>query len=654
MTPMTRLAEALHITFQFWQDGLWRDIDPSCLSETGLRAELPEGRFEADFTPEADGAVAYELRIAAPPPSKLRMTLAPRETSNAPFHLIPCCLYGDNNADVVRPGEFPLLTDRFPGVRFCAPTWEFRADRAAAPVSLLCAEGAVYGASIDPYAQAADGAPMRCGVFAELPDRFGVTLGYTNRPVTFVVKQIDGQTVGDSACAARVSGRLYAFEGTDRTAAHRIIRAEYARRRDLPRYARTFRAAADGLFDTFVGLNWDSERGEYTNRCCRPRDWTTLRPWRSVTEIGWTGGAVLALPMLMYSRLTPGFSPERWRGAMDAEAQLNRICGRYNAASGMLFDLMTPNAEGSDVNGWWTGYGLVKDCHCAYNSGTAVYCLLYAVDFLKARGETPPALWLDTARQVVGTACDLQREDGAFGYTYALDRRAVLDWEGFAGCWFAAAAALLYRLTREERWRICAKRALEYYGQYVRALNCWGAPMDTWKAADQEGNLAFIRACRILWEETRDADVLAWFQLGAEYEYLWRYGYRTRPEHAPIREGWSACGGSVTSVSNPHIHPMGALINGDLYALSEITGDDYHRQRAEDGTAWLMQTLELYPEQTGYGQYGVVSERWCPSDGLLTERYADGGAYSSWFSYNLWAAANALQAVCERIAAGEK
>lgn len=43
-----------------------------------------------------------------------------------------------------------------------------------------------------------------------------------------------------------------------------------------------------------------------------------------------------------------------------------------------------------------------------------------------------------------------------------------------------------------------------------------------------------------------------------------------------------------------------------------------------------------------------MSERWCPSDGLTEERYSDGRGYSSWFSYNLWAAANVMEAVAER------
>ncbi|MFR9233326.1 MAG: hypothetical protein ACLVLH_10100 [Eisenbergiella massiliensis] len=36
-------------------------------------------------------------------------------------------------------------------------------------------------------------------------------------------------------------------------------------------------------------------------------------------------------------------------------------------------------------------------------------------------------------------------------------------------------------------------------------------------------------------------------------------------------------------------------------------------------------------------------ERWCPSDGLVTERYSDGTPYSSWFTYNMWSAANILR-----------
>ena len=80
---------------------------------------------------------------------------------------------------------------------------------------------------------------------------------------------------------------------------------------------------------------------------------------------------------------------------------------------------------------------------------------------------------------------------------------------------------------------------------------------------------------------------------------------------------------------NTHIHPMGVVATDDLEYLAEQSGDAYHQSRADDGIAWLMNTMELYPETMGYGRYGVLSERTCPSDGLLAEVYYDDNAPAS-------------------------
>ena len=615
----------MELSLAVYQDGIWTDLGKA----ENTVYPVNGGQVMLRLFP-GEEETRYELEAESTCPVRVRLKI-----HGTGFPLIPGCMFGDNGADRVKRGEYPLLTDKW-HERFCAPLWEFRADRAAMPAALLIRDGEVLGISVDPYTD--EGA--KNGVFASL-DGVGISLGYTDDPCQFIDKTVNGQMLGESICHGCARGRIYRLSGNERMAAE-IIRREYVRRRDLPVYGKSLREAADALFSTFVDLNWDGE--EYTNRCCRLPDWTTLRPWRQVTEIGWTGGAVLALPMLMYEEIT---GRHDYHGARSAREQLDRICACYHPESGMLWDLTVPSAGGSRVNGWWTGYGLLRDCHCAYLSGTAVYSLLYAVDFLKRHGKEAPEAWLETARRVLETAMDLQREDGAMGYTFAVDRREVLDYDGFAGCWFVTGLVLLYGLTGERRCREAALRGMQYYAGFIRGLSAWGSPMDTWKAVDQEGNLAFVRAASLLWDLEKSDQAAEWLEIGAEYEYFWRFGYRTRPEHVPIREGWSACGGSITSVSNPHIHPMGVLITRDLKKLGEITGRKEHAMRSEDGLAWLMQTLELYPEKTGYGQYGVLSERWCPSDGLVTERYSDGRPYSSWFSYNLWAAADALMCLCE-------
>src|SRR5439155_9146116 len=163
------------------------------------------------------------------------------------------------------------------------------------------------------------------------------------------------------------------------------------------------------------------------------------------------------------------------------------------------------------------------------------------------------------------------------------------DWEGFGGCWFAAALPIAWKLTGKDRYRESARRALEYYSKFVRDLACWGTPMDTYKSIDSEGNLAFIRAARLMHQFTGEAKYLKMLKDGANYEYLWRYGFRTRPQCPPLKGSeWNSCGGSITSVSNPHVHPMSVVVNGDLEYLANASHDEYHRQRADEGMAWLM------------------------------------------------------------------
>lgn len=317
---------------------------------------------------------------------------------------------------------------------------------------------------------------------------------------------------------------------------------------------------------------------------------------------------------------------------MSGEQLFDRIADAYNENSGLLNDLMAPNAAGSQVNGWWTGYGLVKDCHCAYTVGSAVHYLTKTMDYLHQNGKPCPAKWMDAAQKVLHTVMDLQRADGAFGYTYSTQERKVLDWSGFAGCWFAPALVYLYRLTGEERCLHSAEKALDYYHTFVKDLNCYGTPMDTWKAVDEEGNLAFMRGSRLLYEQTGKAEFLQYMKDSAGYEFLWRYGYKTYPEHTPLNQGWSACGGAVTSVSNPHIHPMGVIIDTDLRYLARVTGDGYYASRAADSAAWMLQCLELYPAATGYGRYGICRNAGAPAMGwmwsasVMADRSAAGSA----------------------------
>jgi hypothetical protein len=94
---------------------------------------------------------------------------------------------------------------------------------------------------------------------------------------------------------------------------------------------------------------------------------------------------------------------------------------------------------------------------------------------------------------------------------------------------------------------------------------------------------------------------------------------------------------------------MGIFISSELRYLAEQTGDSYFRQRYEDGVNWGINTVSLYPDVAGYGIRGVLTERFCPSDGLTIEHYLDGSPSSLWFSYNGWAAAAVLEGLAEQL-----
>jgi hypothetical protein len=458
---------------------------------------------------------------------------------------------------------------------------------------------------------------------------------------------------------------IHAARGGGRQAAHRIIRSLYEQLQDRPAFENSYEAALRALAGAFAEVNWSPELQQYTNRKCRvPLD-TTLEPWRAIVEIGWTGGSMLAYPFM----LAEGTFNDL-RMPKSSTQIFDEICSGWNEASGFVNDAAInrstrsrPEAwNDSEINGWWSGFlPQTHDNHCAYTNAHAAYYLLRAAGLAKSRAHTSPGLplavsrttehWVRTALDILDTAIALQRDDGAFGYIFSSAARRVIDFDGFAGCWFAAALPLAWQLTGDAKYRDAADRALAFYAPFVRDLAAWGSPMDTCKSIDSEGNLAFIRAARHLHEFTRDDRYLDLLADGANYEYLWRYGFRTRPQCPPLKgSNWNSCGGTITSVSNPHIHPMGVVATGDLEYLAEHAGDAYHQSRADDGIAWLMNTMELYPETMGYGRYGVLSERTCPSDGLLAEVYYDDNSpASTWWSYNAWAAGSAMEAIGERI-----
>lgn len=651
--------------FYFEKDGKWRKIPEKYVSGCSMKYETDGGKYYFEAARD-DGYVSYEMGFDCNYDTKLRFEV--KVGGSSPFNVIPCNLHGDNNFKGSFPYTLPFLTDSS-DTPYASSVWEFRADRAATPVSAICTNDGVTAVSIQPYSDAEGGkrtitgfikcnakeeahgdypevsevAYVHNGLYAQTGGILGVSLGYTNYPYTFTHRELLNPSTFETARKASARGRIYTRSG-GRRELHEIIRNEYyILRGERAEYKKKPAEAVRAIIDSLVNLNYDKEKGEYTNRKCKPPRDTQLLPWREVCEIGWTGGSILAYPFYLAEDVDGALDGIDFKNAMDGEKIFDRIVGAYNPVTDMFCNLYKPRAEGENCNeGAWFNKEK-ENKHFAYTLAEACYYILKTILLLKKRGKSFNPLWLERTQKCLDTVVDLQRADGAFGYSYWGDRKEVADFDGFAGCWFVPALLNLYLVTGDKKYLISAERGEDYYLPFVTSLNVYGTPMDTRKAVDEEGNLAFITGAKALHEITGDVKYVDYLKASADYEFLWRFSYNSRPEYSPLNYGWRSRGGSVTSTSNPHIHPMGILADSAIRYYYKLTGDEYYLDRADDSTAFIMQCLEMYPEKNGYGRYGVLSERWCPSDGLTIERYSDGREYSSWFSYNLWAAACSLE-----------
>ena len=96
---------------------------------------------------------------------------------------------------------------------------------------------------------------------------------------------------------------------------------------------------------------------------------------------------------------------------------------------------------------------------------------------------------------------------------------AGLEYNSMGGCWCLAATAFYMDLTGERKYlEDVLKSEQHYYDKFVSVAECYGGPLDTDKAVDSEGILAYIRAVRALHEITGDDRLLQHLRDAIHYE----------------------------------------------------------------------------------------------------------------------------------------
>ncbi len=616
------------------------------LSACGLRAaiEPADGAGEALIRITADAAFEGVIRVAVPVPM-------PR-----PRFFLPGFIYGTNR------GEAPLVVDsKCPRLREqedfpASPWWMTRGDRLSHPCALAWGDGRLTGLAASPYYlrrgdEQVGWTPGLAGALSQYagfgcslrPGELWYTLGYENAPWSFLESHDvkPRAPLGENCFALqkgeRVAVRLHLFDApaADERGVHDALKWVYGAYHEPPRRASRPSEAMRAMATAIARDAWLPEQHSYSCFVFDKGDRFEYNPLPSIT---WTNGLSAAVPMLMAAHR---LGDETMRAqALDCVGHI--VAHALNPRSGLPFVVEQDGAWSN--RGWWYDRQHTPG-HPAYLVGQSVYYILTAYEWEARERGARHADWLAFAGRVVERVERGRNADGEYPYIFSEQTGAGLEYDSFGGAWCLAATALYCKITGERRRLPDFLRSEAWYHDaYVRRVECYGGPLDIDKNVDSEGVLAYIRAAKLLHEMTGDGALLDHMRDALYYEFTFKFCYNSPIRVPPLSTvGWSSCGGSITSVTNPHVHPMSSSVLGEMAYYLERREDAYIRGRMEDTLLWSCQCHNTFDGEFGYGRVGWMSERFCHSEGLLKQHWPDGTPASTWFALMPWACGSLLE-----------
>ena len=623
-----------------------------------LRAEIPD--------PVSCNSAETQIRITADSSFEgvIRISLGTDRPVASPRFFLPGFMYGTNR------GDAPLVTDsktprlRMDSVFPASPWWMVRSDRLSHPCAMMFTGDRILGLTASPYFVVCNETRMAwqpglAGSFDQYAG-FGCslaeheiwyTLGYENAPWMFVDSHhFLPRNLGPENCFRLRKGesvtftlRCFDLPAEDEREIHTVLKQVYTLWHEPPRRQSTVYETVRDIATAISRDAWIPASHCYSGFVF---DRSGYFENRLLPSISWTNGLSAAVPMLLAARRL--HHEEMRRQALDCIDHIVNSC--LNSRNGLPY---TAEQDGCWNNhGWWYDKQPVPG-HAAYLVGQSIYLVLKAYEHEKAAGVDRKD-WLDLARQVIARTEAGRNTDGEYPYIFSEKTGAGLEYDSFSGAWCLAAAAYYSHLTGETTYLPGLLRSEKwYYDAYVRHEECYGGPLDIDKNIDSEGILAYIRAVRHLHTmlssgnsaDPSGAEVLLDHLRDAlYYEFTFKFCYNSPVKVPPLSTvGWSSCGGSITSVTNPHIHPMSSSVMDEMNFYLEFREDSYIRSRLEDTRLWSCQCHNTRNGEYGYGKTGWMSERFCHSEGLLTEKWPDGSPASTWFALMPWACGSILE-----------
>ncbi len=574
-----------------------------------------------------------------------------------PRFFLPAFMYGRNRGETPQnvQNEFPRLREQMK--RPSSPWWMIRSDRLSHPVALVFDTDKIYGLSASPYFVKKDGIkqqwiPQVQGEFYQYggyscsleKGTVGYTLGYENAPLLYVESHVVRERAAlDENCFVLEKGESiefyidkYEYEAVSELDINPVLQEVYYRYHQSPRTISSIQATVSDLATAVYEDAWITEERCYS---CQVFDEGDVHyRYNNIFSISWTNGMAVATPMLMAAlRL----KHEKMRQqALDCIT--NIIENSLNPANGLPYEAFEDGIWSNQ--GWWYD-GMHVPGHSSYIIGQALYYILKAYEYEKIYANCIHEEWLTFVVGVLEKIEGQKNTDYEYPFILSSKTGAGIEYDALGGSWCMAALAY-YSLLIGDRTHVEGMRKSEsyYYNAFIKHMECYGGPLDTDKAVDSEGVLAYIKAVKYLHLLTGDNLYLDHMRDAIHYELTFKFCYHSPIKVPPLsRIGWTSCGGSVTSTANPHIHPMSSNLVDELNYYVAHTNDTYIRDRMMDTIGWGCQTYNTFDQEYDYGKKGWMSERFCHSEGLLSQKYKNGSIASTWFCLMPWASASVIE-----------
>ena len=560
------------------------------------------------------------------------------------------CKYPRLNSSVTNPSDSDCPLSSF---------YMVRGDRLSHPCALMYINGSqpkIRGFHTSPYYCEKDFVQYGGFTCNSKKQTVGYTFGYENAPWLFVQSHtiLPRQTYGNyfTLQANQTVTQIfyvYDFEATSPTDIHKAIRNVYDAYHQAPRKSVSLDETVKDLSLAVCDYAWLPLQKCYSGFVREDgfdENGQEKFSYNVIPSISWTNGIVVAYPQLV--------AAARLQNQKMREQALcciqNIVDNSLNKKSSLPYE--TFDGQKWTCHGWWYG-GMHSGGHSAYLDGQFAYYLLKAYLFEKENGIIHDD-WLTFSKTIVAA---LEREINRvceYPFIYSEDDGSGIEYDSLGSVWALAASIMLAFTTNETKnIPLFEKSITHYYESFIARLECYGSPLDTDKAPDNEGVLAFIRAARLLHQITKNQLYLDYMETALYQEFSYKFCYNGRIEVPPLsRLKWSSCGGSITSVCNPHIHPMSSSIVGEMaYFIKHAEKDartiEYIKSRMEDTILWGCQTYNHFDGEYDYGKKGWMSERFCYSQGLVVEKYKDGKLASTWFALMPWASSSILEGLLD-------